>query len=66
MEVLDEAAARGLPLVCANPDKVVARPGGVLAHMPGAIADASAARGADNSVTFRGANLQTHASLQMH
>jgi HAD superfamily hydrolase (TIGR01459 family) len=36
--ILDEAAARGLPMVCANPDITVVQPGGVLGMAPGAVA----------------------------
>ena len=36
--VLEQAAARGLPLVCANPDVVVVQPGGGLGMAPGALA----------------------------
>jgi HAD superfamily hydrolase (TIGR01459 family) len=36
--VLDQAIARRLPLVCANPDIVVVRPGGAFDMAPGAVA----------------------------
>lgn len=38
VEALGAAAARGLPLVCANPDVTVVRPGGGLGMAPGAVA----------------------------
>jgi HAD superfamily hydrolase (TIGR01459 family) len=37
-ELLEQAAARDLPLVCANPDVVVVRPGGGFGMAPGAVA----------------------------
>jgi HAD superfamily hydrolase (TIGR01459 family) len=36
--VLEQAAGRGLPLVCANPDVVVVQPGGGFGMAPGAVA----------------------------
>jgi len=36
--ILEAAAARNLPCVCANPDLVVGLPGGVVGNMPGKIA----------------------------
>jgi HAD superfamily hydrolase (TIGR01459 family) len=37
-QVLEQAVARGLPMICANPDLVVVRPGGGLGMAPGAVA----------------------------
>ena len=37
-QVLEEAASRNLPMVCANPDLVVTLQGGIVANMPGQIA----------------------------
>ena len=42
---LDAARARGLPMVCANPDREVVRRGGRRALCAGALAEAYAARG---------------------
>ena len=33
--ILEQAAQRNLPMVCANPDFVVGLPGGLVGHMPG-------------------------------
>ena len=37
-ELLQEAANKGLPMVCSNPDLIVGLPNGVVGHMPGKIA----------------------------
>ena len=38
-DLLQQAARRRLPLVCANPDLIVGLPGGVVGNMPGKIAN---------------------------
>ncbi|KAK1734458.1 haloacid dehalogenase family hydrolase [Skeletonema marinoi] len=38
-EVLQEAAKKGLPMICANPDLIVGFPNGVVGNMPGKIAN---------------------------
>lgn len=38
-DLLQQAARRELPLVCANPDLIVGLPGGVVGNMPGKIAN---------------------------
>jgi len=43
--LLNEAAERKLPMVCANPDLVVGLPGGVVGNMPGKIANRYASKG---------------------
>lgn len=43
--LLNEAAERKLPMVCANPDLVVGLPGGVVGNMPGKIANRYVSKG---------------------
>ena len=44
---LDAACARGLPVLCTNPDRASPRAGGVTVASPGALAHAHAARGGE-------------------
>ena len=43
--ILEKCSQRGIPMVCANPDLIMKKPGNVVAHMPGKIAQKYQAMG---------------------